>query len=179
MDSNLASHPAALRHARTDVLSLDRRDLEDDPTVVEHDPVADRDVGCEPLVRDRNLFFVAFSIPFDEREVGPRRELEGAVEGAGPDLRTAEILQDRDRLLLGFARFSKSREPRTVLGVGAVREVEARDVHSGVDQRLQAFDRITRRPQRADELRTTNRHARTGSIHRGIGLGKPCHGGVR
>ena len=70
----------------------------------------------------------------------------------------AEVLEDGDGLLRLGGCLAEAREALEVLGMRAVREVEARDVHAGVDQRLERLHRIDRWTERADELRTSYRH---------------------
>ena len=65
-----------------------------------------------------------------------RRQVELRRELARPDLRAAEVLQRRDRLLLVSRRLAQPREARAVLLVRAVGEVEAGDVHARVDEGL-------------------------------------------
>ena len=79
-------------------------------------------------------------VALDERRPRtPVGQVELRGKRAGADLRAAEILQRGDGLLLRVARLAQAREPRAVLLVRAVREVEARDVHARVDERARAL----------------------------------------
>ena len=111
---------------------------EDDAPVVEEDRSPTRTSPREALVVDGDARSSPSCSPSTRDDLSARRQVELAGKCAGADLRAAEVLQRRDRLPLGVARLAQPREARAVLLVGAVREVEARDVHAGVDERFEA-----------------------------------------
>ena len=98
-----------------------------------------------------------------------------AIAAEGRELRAAF---DQAPHLVAYAVKANSAGPiikaLAVLLVGAVREIEARHVHAGVDQRLERLDGVARGTERADELRASYRHdLRAGSIRRWRREGKP------
>ena len=60
-----------------------------------------------------------------------------AFEPAGADLRAAEVLQDRDVPIGARGGLANLVKPRRVIGLRAVREVEAEHVDAGGDQCVQ------------------------------------------
>src|SRR5204863_6743977 len=95
----------------------------------------------------------------DERHRGAVGDLGGRAL-PGPDLRTLEILQHRDRLAARLRRLAHNGEPARVLRVRAVREIEARDVHPRVDQAAYRLDVVRRGTQRTDDLGVAQTHVR-------------------
>src|SRR5215204_7555331 len=71
----------------------------------------------------------------------------------GSNLRTAEILKQRDDAAALGGRLPHSGDRLGVALVRAVREVEAEDVHTGVDQLADGAVRARCRTQRGDNLR--------------------------
>ena len=81
------------------------------------------------------------------------QSLERPVDGPGPDLRTLQVAEQRDRpagIIRGLSHRLRRRAMR--LGV-AVREVETRDVHARLDHRSHDLRRGARRSDRAHDAR--------------------------
>ena len=71
------------------------------------------------------------------------------------DLRTLQVLQDRDRLSGLRFDFPNTGVGLPVVVVCTVAEVEARDVESGPDELLEHFRRSGRRSNGADDFRSS------------------------
>jgi hypothetical protein len=156
--ADVVAHASALLDARLHLFALDRGHEEDDAPVVEQDAIAHAHVGGEALVLDRDRALVGARVALDERDLGRRGQVELRGEAPRAHLGAAEILERGDGLALVVARLAEARELLAVLLVGAVREVEARDVHPRSDELLERVDGAARRAEGADELGAPNRH---------------------
>ena len=101
--------------------------------------------------------------PFDwpQASVTLRAGLErerGRLDLAEPDLRPRQVLQNGDGLPRRERRRAHARHGLAVLRVGAVREVDPRHVHAGLDQAEQGFRRAAGRPDRADDVYGAGAH---------------------
>src|SRR6185369_11774872 len=98
-----------------------------------------------------------------EREGAAGLEIHKAAavgaEGPEPDLGALQVLQDGHRPAPALLALPQAAHHLGVLGVRAVREVQARDVHAGGDEAVEGLHRRRRRPDGADDLRPTRAHA--------------------
>ena len=69
------------------------------------------------------------------------------------NLRTLQVLQDADRLAEIGGLPAQSCDDACVLLVGAVRKIQASDIHAKLHQLAQSTLAITRRPDGADDFR--------------------------
>ena len=84
----------------------------------------------------------------------PGLELDLAVrEPADADLRALQVEQHRDRLAAALGLGADDLQHLRVVLVTAVREVEPRDVHAGVDQLADPLRRRRRGAEGTDDLR--------------------------
>jgi len=81
-----------------------------------------------------------------------------SVELPSADLGAAEVLEDRYGLLGLDARSADAFDALPMLFVGAVREVEASDVHSRVDELRELLLGVAGRTDGADDLRSPEAH---------------------
>ena len=94
----------------------------------------------------------------DRHAARPASSLSGlpAFEPPGPDLRAAEILQDR-HLAAGARRPPRARARTSPLRlVRAVRKIQAEDVGAGGDQRVEHGVGVARRADGRDDLRVAH-----------------------
>ena len=143
-------------HTTADLVRRRRLDAELDHPVVHPDLVAGPQVSEVLGMRDRGPLGGALDRARREREGPAGLEVDaGAAAGAErpePDLRTLQILKDRDRS--APARLTLADPPHDVgvLVMGAVREIEPRHVEAGRHQAIELVAAATRGTDRADDL---------------------------
>jgi hypothetical protein len=160
--ARLIAHRSGLHDLADDAPRLDATHLEADPSVVDQDGVARLHVLGEPFVLDGNgVLFGEHASAFrlDERDLSRgRQHVRAAGEGAGADLRTAQVLERGDGLFAAGGGEPQRVEPARVLFVAAVREVETGYVHSRDDEPLERLPRVAGRADGADNLGTPFEH---------------------
>ena len=98
-------------------------------------------------------------------EIDPRAA-RGA-EGAEPDLRPLQILKNRDRSAPASLTLADQPDDLGVLGVGAVGEVHAGDVHARGDEAVELGSAAAGRPEGANDLGPPHaRYPRSRSVRR-------------
>lgn len=120
-----------------DAGAVDVGDFEGDAAVVDEDAFAGGDVGVEAFVGGAAGVAVAFGgFDGDGEGVAAFKEYGAFAEAAEADLRALKVGEDADAASGFVGGFAHVAVALFVFGVGAVAEVEAGDVHSGVDECL-------------------------------------------
>src|SRR6185436_8882774 len=93
---------------------------------------------------DRLLFGEdALSLRLDQRDLAAGREHVGAAgKGARPDLGAAQVLERGDRLLAIGGCLAQALEALRMLGVAAMRKIQARHIHARVDETFESLARV-------------------------------------
>ena len=125
-----------------------------DLAVVDEDAFAGADVGGEAGVGRAAGLAVAFHALFDGdgEGVAAFKEYGAFGEVAEADLRALKVGEDADAAAGLVGGLADVLVALLVFGVAAVAEVEAGDVHSGVDQCLDLVVRVGGGAQGADDL---------------------------
>ena len=131
--------------------------LELDHPVVHQDGVAGLELREAFRRGHRHPLLRARCGPGDQREPLPGFEVHAlparGSEGAEPDFRPLQVLEDRDRAAAAHLDPADSPDHLGVLGVGAVREIEPGDVHARGHEAIERLHAGGRGPDRADDLR--------------------------
>src|SRR5439155_24422335 len=107
----------------------------------------------------------------DRRVAALEAEWTFAFECAGPNLRTAKVLQHCDLAARPGSRRADTAKRRAVRFVGAVREVQPEDVGAAGDQRVEHVVGIADRADGRDNFGVTHLVARRSALGaRGSGL---------
>ena len=123
---------AADHHAGHNARPVDALDAEGEQTVVHQDGVARLKILGNPGVADRNDRLVALNVLGGKGEDVPVAKHDRAVlEGLYPVLGSLGVKQDRDRQAKLLAHAFDELDLLLVVGVRAVRKIEACDVHAG------------------------------------------------
>lgn len=148
---------AAFDDAGVDAGAVDGGDFEGDLAVVDEDAFAGGDVGGESFVGGSAGVAVAFEgFDGDGELVAAFKEYGAFAEAAEADLRSLKVGEDADASAGFFGGFAYAPVALLVVGVGAVAEVEASYVHSGLDQCLDLVVRVGGGPQGADDFRSAH-----------------------
>ena len=155
MDALAGGQRAARDHPAVDILPGGADDFQLQVAVAQEHGVAGLDVFSETRVSDRDFLPGAEDRPRGQRErrAGFQRD-RSRCHLADPDLQPGEILKDGDRPTHALGDAANRRDDLEVLGRGAVREVQPRDVHSGPNQLLQGPGRPRRGADGAHGLRS-------------------------
>ena len=150
-------HAAALDDAGDDARARDVCHLERHSAVVDEDGVADSDVTRQAGVRRRDHVPITRHIVGRHREgVAHRQQHRTRGEAPQTDLGALQIDEDADRTSRDVARLTHPVVGRAVVVVTAVAEVEAGDIHAGLDKAQDLLVRTRRRPQGGDDLRAAH-----------------------
>ncbi len=116
-----------------------RLDLEIDLAVVEQQVIAVAHLQCQLAVSREHAAGPAHLVANRDDQRIPLAQRDGAAafEPSGANLGAAQVLQDRDMAVGAGRGLADLVKPLRVIGLGAVREVEAEYVHSGGDQCIQ------------------------------------------
>ncbi len=130
---------AAVNHARVDLLRCRRLDFELHLPVVEKEVIALFHLQRQLAVRRRHPPRLADLVADgdDQRVAFPEGNRFAAFQPASADLGTAQILQDGDVTIGAPGGGANAIECSGVIGLGAVREIQAHDVNTGRDQRVE------------------------------------------
>jgi hypothetical protein len=132
---------------------LDPDGLQGDPAVVDQDPVTGPDVCGQTLVGRRGDVGVAVDVLGGDGELAARLEQDGpAREGTQADLGALQVDQHTHAMPAVIGGGPDQPIDLLVVAVGAVAEVEPRDIHAGVNERAHSLRALCRRPERADDL---------------------------
>src|SRR5688572_27226703 len=112
-------------------------------------------IGREAVVGNRNFAF-ALEALVHEDEVLPLPNVNFSREISNTNSRALQVAEDRHRLRHLVGKPAKRLDSFRVLGVSAVREVEAGDTHARFHQPSYSFFSRARRPKRADDLGARN-----------------------
>jgi hypothetical protein len=104
-----------------------------DQTVIDQDSVTHVNVVCEVIVSDRYLAFLLETL-VNENEIVAGIDVDGSIDVADPYARTLEITEERDGTSKLIRETADERDRLAMLRVSAMREIEAGDVHSRLDQ---------------------------------------------
>ncbi len=128
-------------------------DLQFDPPVVEQEPVTRLDFLGEFPVGDGDDRRITANLLRRQDEILSLLQIYAALfKVPYPDLRSREVLQDRDRKVQ-FSRLAAYSANHVAMAVvSTVGEIESRDVHSGLDQVPDHGLRFGRRSDRANDL---------------------------
>ncbi len=94
----------------------------------------------------------------DDGDPLPGGELHGRRQVADADLRPLQVADQRDRPVHPLLRLADECGAHPVIVVGAVREVQARRVHSGAHELVEPLRGRAGRPDRRDDLRAPRAH---------------------
>ncbi len=138
VESLVVGDHAAFDDGGADAGSVDGGDFEGDPAVVDEDAFAGGDVGGEAGVGGAAAVAVALGRGFDGdgEVVAAFKEYRAFGEAAEADLRSLKVGEDADAAAGLVGGLADACIAFFVLGVEAVAEVEAGDVHSGFDEGL-------------------------------------------
>ena len=146
---------AALGDPADHVVALDGDDPQADLAVVHQEPVVRAGVGGEALVRGGDPVVGAGHVVDRDPHLlagAPLQRARAGREAAQPDLRPLQVREDPDGVALGVrARADHVVHPLVVFAV-AMAEVQARDVHAGLDQLADPVRGGRGRPERTDDL---------------------------
>src|SRR5207302_7178517 len=106
--------------------------------------------------RERQLA-VPGGVPVDDGDLATGRQRQRLRERADADLGALQIRDQRERLATFLLELANELRPRSMILVCAVREIEARGVHTGGDQGAEGLRRRARRADRRDDLRAARR----------------------
>lgn len=144
---------AAFDDGGADPGAVHRGHFQGDLAVVDEDALTDGDVSGEARVGGTAHVAVALGLLDGDGElVSAFKQYGTFAEASQADLRTLKVGQDADAAARLVGRFANALIALLVLGVGAVAEVEAGDVHSGLDQCLDLVVRVGGGPKSADDL---------------------------
>ena len=132
--------------------TLDLLDAQADEPVVDQHVLPRRQHLADHGRRDRQIA-VAGDLLGGDHYLLPAREQTGPLEVADPKLRPLEVGDEGERAPRVVGRIADQVGPGAVLVVGRMREVEARRVHPGVDERREPVSVAARRPDRGEDLR--------------------------
>src|SRR6202022_4261088 len=160
-DALVVGDHAARDDPAADLAAVDRLHRELDHAVVHPHRITRPEGGEELGVVERAARGGALDLARGQREgLAGGEDRLAAHEGAEADLGPLQVLEDRDRPSpLGLALADGADDLR-VLGVRAVREVEAGHVHARGHQPVERLRRAARRPDRADDLGASQASAR-------------------
>jgi hypothetical protein len=145
-------------HGATSAPLLHRVDTKPDEAVVDEYVVPGLEDVSDHGGRDGQLA-VGRRLLGADRDLVARVEDDGLLQLADPELRALQVADQRNRPT--ELRRDLANEPRAlgVIGVGAVREVEADRVDARLDEGAEALARVRSGPERGDDLgATVNRH---------------------
>lgn len=130
------------------------RDFQRDLAVVDEDVVAGADVGRQAAVRRAADLAVPFHslLDADREGVVAFKEYGAFGEVAEADLRALKVGEGADAAAGLVGGLADVLVALVVFGVAAVAEVEAGDVHAGLDQGLDLVVRVGGGPEGADDL---------------------------
>lgn len=132
-------------------------DFEGHLAVVHEDAVPGVDVRGQSVVRGPAEVAVPLHRVHGEGElVAPFQQYGSVAEHAQPDLRALEVGEHADAAAGLVAGFPYVPQTLLVLGVRPVAEVEARDVHPGLDQGFDLVVRVRGGSQCADDFRSAH-----------------------
>ena len=144
---------AALGDRAHHVVSVDPFDDQHHLAVVDEQAVPRRGVVGELLVRGGHPVVGALAVlDGDAHGVAALPERMAGSEPAEPDLRALQIGEDADRPAGDVGCGAHAVVGRLVVGVVAVAEVQARDVHAGLDQCPDHLVGVGGRAEGADDL---------------------------
>ena len=140
------------------VLAVDALDLEVDQAVIDQDVGARGDLGGEVQVVERDVGGVAQPVlagglrGHDDLVAGVDGDLGVVLEQAGADLGALGVQQDADGHAELAGDAADALDALVVLLVGAVREVEAGDVHARLDHLAERIVAVAGGTHGADDL---------------------------
>ena len=142
VDSLVLAEHAAVDDLAGDVDALDGFDAELDEAVGEEDARAGFEVLGEGLEGGADERGGAFDLAWSDGETFACDELDGLVvlELAGADLGPLQVGEDADGLALLLRDGADHADELGLLRVGAVGEVETRDVEAGADELTEDFE---------------------------------------
>ena len=148
VDALVVGADAAFNNGRHDVLTRDRHSPQLDLAVVDQQPVTDADIARQTFERRRHDVLGAIDVPRGDREGVAVLQLHRTVgEPAGADLRTLQVAQDAHgptRLVGGITDRDVS---LLVIRVLTVRQIQSRDVQTGLHQLEGSFRPISGRTE--------------------------------
>ena len=153
----VAAQRPAVQHARPHAWFFHIHDDQLQQAVVDEHTVADVKVVRMPLIRHRD-FGGVHGVLGRERHLGAVLERKRRRNVADANPRTLQVAKDRDRTVELFRDGPHQSDRFAVLLVRPVREVDARDVHSRFDESAECLARGRRRPERAHDLCSIERH---------------------
>src|SRR5688572_6962516 len=138
-----------------DLVACDLRRAQLDLAVVQQQGIADVDPFRQVRVGCRDARRVAGELAYDDRQglAILQRDRAATAQFARPDFRSAQVLEQRDDAPGVFGGAPHSLDDFGVAVVGAVREIEAKDIDARCDQLANAGIAGRRRSQRGDDLR--------------------------
>lgn len=144
---------AAFDDGGADAGSVDLGDLQGHFAVVDEDEFAGGHVVGESFVGGAAGVAVAFEVFDGDGEFVAAFEEYGAfAEASEADLRALKVGEDSDAAAGFLGGFAYALVALLVVGVAAVAEVEAGDVHSGLDQCFDLVVRVGGGPQSTDDF---------------------------
>ena len=130
-----------------------------DQPVVDEDAISDAHVARQLIVGDGDLALFPLSL-VDEHDVLAHLEIDRLREVTDSDARSLQIAEDGDGLIRLLSQLTNHGNCRGVLLVSTVREIHARDIHSGLDQPANRLIGRGRGAQRTNDLRARSVDAR-------------------
>jgi hypothetical protein len=125
------------------------------PSIVQQQAVAAADGARQVLVRRRHPSFPAFEITHADEQLVAGVKIDGFSSHERPraNLRTAQVLQNRDASLRLACRLPNTLHERAVAVARSVREVQAEDIDAGRDELAKRRVTAARGPERRHDLR--------------------------
>ena len=154
----MLAEQAAVEHRGNDLLAVCLLDAQFELPIVEQQAIAARDRARQRRIRGRDAVDRSGKVTGANPEcrTDGERNSRAALERARADLRAAQVLQNRHDPAGALCRGADAGDDLGMALVGAVREVETKDVDSGLDQVLECLDGIAGRPDRGNDLRVSH-----------------------
>ena len=144
-------------NAGDDVGVADLNHAHRDVSVVDQQAVAGCTVAGQALERRSHQFLGAGNVADCDREGIPRLEFLGPVlEGLQPNLGSLKVNEDCNGAARCRGRLPNSRDDSLMLLGFSVRPVDARNIHSGINERLELLGGIGGRSNGADNFSSTH-----------------------
>ena len=131
----LAQH-AAVDDVAEHIFAADTADAQFDQSVAEQDAGTSRELAAEIGKRGGNARGCARYILWRDgyHRTGFQQDGFVTLQWSGADFRALEVLEDADRASLAFSGAAQALDIVGVIFVGAVRKIEACDVHAKAEQ---------------------------------------------